>query len=208
GRLGFWPGGGDEPRAQGLGPQRGRFGARGGGTEQGKKLLHLFAERTEPGLDGSLVDVWTEGRGFDGNERWRGRCNGDGFKRRDRFARLGLILEDLARAGDRVALVVEQALDAQRHLDVALPVEALAGAAFVGLELRELGLPEAQYVGGDLAEPRDIADPEVELVRNLRSDGLANWLMGSHAIAVTRPGSPGGACWLAQSIGRRRPGGQ
>ena len=37
--------------------------------------------------------------------------------------------EDLACAGDGVALVVEQALDAERHLYVALAIEPLPGAA-------------------------------------------------------------------------------
>jgi hypothetical protein len=92
----------------------------------------------------------------------------------------GLGREGLAGAGDGVALVVEQALDAERHLDVALAVEALAGAAFVGLELRELGLPEAEDVGGDIAQLRYIANAEVELVRNdgwLGGNCFANWMM-------------------------------
>jgi hypothetical protein len=78
-------------------------------------------------------------------------------------------LEDLASAGDRVALVIEKALDAEGHLDVATTIEALACAAFVRLELRELALPETEDVGGDFAELGDIADAEVELVRNVRS---------------------------------------
>ena len=81
--------------------------------------------------------------------------------------------EDLAGAGDGVALVVEEALDAEGHLDVALAVEALAGAALVGLELGEFGLPEAEDVGGNIAELGYIANAEVELVRD---DG---WLGGN-----------------------------
>ena len=89
------------------------------------------------------------------------------------FLGFGFGGEDLAGAGDGVALVVEQALDTEGHLDVALAVEALAGAAFVGLELRELCLPETEDVGGHVTQLGYIADAEVELVRN---DG---WLGGN-----------------------------
>ena len=93
-------------------------------------------------------------------------------------------LEDLARAGNGVALVVEQALDAQRHFDVAAAVETLAGAALVGLELGKLALPEAQDVGWNVAEFGDFADAEVELVRDVRPGGwgsFADWLVLRHA---------------------------
>ena len=75
--------------------------------------------------------------------------------------------EDLPGAGDGVALVVEEGLDAQGHFDVAAAIEALACAAFVGLKLREFALPEAQDVGWNFAEPGDFADAEVELVRDV-----------------------------------------
>jgi hypothetical protein len=78
-----------------------------------------------------------------------------------------LCLEDLPGAGDGVALVVEEAFDSQCHLNVAAAIEALAGAAFVGLELRELALPEAKDVGWNVAEPSDFADAEVEFVRDV-----------------------------------------
>jgi hypothetical protein len=78
-----------------------------------------------------------------------------------------LAFEDLTSTGDGVALVVEEGFDAEGHLDVATAVEALAGAAFVGLELGELALPEAEDVGWDLAEPGYFADAEVELVRDV-----------------------------------------
>src|SRR5262245_43853590 len=57
-----------------------------------------------------------------------------------------LRLETLLRAGDREALVVEQLLDAQDRLDVASPIDALAGAVLRGSERGELGLPVAQHV--------------------------------------------------------------
>jgi hypothetical protein len=100
------------------------------------------------------------------------------------LAELGL--EHRARAGDGVALFLEQALDAEGHLNVAAAVEALAGATFVGAELRELALPKAQDVGGDFAEAGDFADAEVELVRYIGHRGavalraFTDWLVVSH----------------------------
>ena len=69
-----------------------------------------------------------------------------------RLARPGFGFEQLARAGDGVALVVEQVADAQGHLDIAAAEEALAGAALVGPKLWELGLPEAEDGGLHIAE--------------------------------------------------------
>ena len=77
---------------------------------------------------------------------------------------LHLALDDLAGAGDGVALIVEEGLNTEGRLDVAAAVEALAGAAFVWFELGEFALPEAEDVGGDVAETGDFADAEVELV--------------------------------------------
>jgi hypothetical protein len=109
----------------------------------------------------------------------------------------GFGLEDLAGTGNGVALVVEEALDAEGGFDVALAVEALACAAFVGLELVEFGLPEAEDVGGDVAEASDVADAEVELIgddNRLGGDGLANWVVGTHDLNTKyrcgRGGSP------------------
>ena len=101
-----------------------------------------------------------------------------------------LTFEDLAGAGDGVSLVVEKALDSQGHFNVAAAVEALAGAAFVRLELRKLALPEAENVGRDVAEPGDFADAEVELVRDVGPGGwggFADWLVLRHARKLRRP---------------------
>ena len=70
----------------------------------------------------------------------------------------------LARAGNREALLVEQLLDAQHALDVALAVHALSRAALDRLQLRELGLPEAQHVGGQMAQRGHFSDAEIKLV--------------------------------------------
>src|SRR5580704_11604667 len=70
----------------------------------------------------------------------------------------------LAGAGDGESLFVEKLLDAENALDVALAVQALAGAAFDRFDLRKFGLPEAQHVGGQVAEGGDFADAEIKFV--------------------------------------------
>jgi hypothetical protein len=105
---------------------------------------------------------------------------------------LHLALDGLAGAGDGVALVVEEGFYAEGGFDVAAAVEALAGAAFVGFELGEFALPEAEDVGGNVAETGYFADAEVELVGYLRGCSrrtFANWLMLRHA---RRPRLSGG----------------
>ena len=109
-----------------------------------------------------------------------------------------LTFEDLASAGDGVALVVEEALDAQGHFDVAAAVETLAGAAFVRLELWEFALPETEDVGRDVAEFGDLADAEVELVRDVGPGGwggFADWLVLRHARSSEDRLSGGGGLW-------------
>jgi len=54
-----------------------------------------------------------------------------------------LAFKELTGAGDGETLVVEERFDAEGHLDVAAAVEALAGSAFVGVELGKFTLPEA-----------------------------------------------------------------
>jgi len=97
---------------------------------------------------------------------------------------LQLGLENLPGAGDGVALVVEEALDAQSHFNIAAAVETLAGAALVGFELRKLALPEAQDIGWNVAELGDFTDTEVKLVRDVGPGwwgSFTDWLMLCHA---------------------------
>ena len=82
-----------------------------------------------------------------------------------RFLLFRFDFEELPRAGDRIALIVQEPLDAEGHLDVATTEETLTGSALVGLELRELAFPEAKDVGGDVAEPGDLADAESRVCR-------------------------------------------
>ncbi len=95
-----------------------------------------------------------------------------------------LRLDDLARAWDGVALLVEQRFDVEDGFDVATAVESLAGASLVWFELGKLALPEAQNIGGDVAEARDLAYAEVEFVRDVGPGGWgvsADWLVLCHA---------------------------
>ncbi len=100
------------------------------------------------------------------------------------FFLLQLGLEDLPRAGNGIALVIEEAFDAQSHFNIAAAIETLAGAALVGLELRKLALPEAQDIGWNVAELGDFTDTEVKLVRDVGPGcwgSFADWLMLYHA---------------------------
>jgi hypothetical protein len=74
------------------------------------------------------------------------------------------LVQGLAGAGKRVSLSVDQAFDLQGQLNVATAVKALAGSAFVGLELGKLRLPKAQDVGLELADAGHISNLEVETV--------------------------------------------
>jgi hypothetical protein len=109
-----------------------------------------------------------------------------------------LTFEDLTGAGDGVSLVIEEALDAQGHFDVAAAVETLSGAPFVRLELRELALPEAEDVGRNVAELGDFTDAEVELVRDVGPGGwggFADWLVLRYARKLRGPPTGGGGLW-------------
>ena len=67
-------------------------------------------------------------------------------------------------ARDGEAFVIEKLLDAQHRLHVFASIHALAGAALDWLELRKFGLPEAQNVGGKLAQAGNFSDAEIKFV--------------------------------------------
>jgi hypothetical protein len=98
----------------------------------------------------------------------------DGFAAADgdelglRFAAvfLDFLGELLACSGDGVALAMDELFNAEDELDIFAPVEALAGSAFGGAELRELFFPETQDIGFYAAESSGFSDAEVEFVRN------------------------------------------
>ena len=72
--------------------------------------------------------------------------------------------EGVACARESVAFAVDEALDLESHLDIAPAVEALTGAAFVGLELGKLRLPEAENVGFKAADACNVANLEIEAI--------------------------------------------
>jgi hypothetical protein len=59
---------------------------------------------------------------------------------------------------------VNEALDLEREFDLAAPIEALAGSAFVGLELGKLSLPKTKDVWFDSADAGYIPDLEVQAI--------------------------------------------
>src|SRR5262249_37639575 len=69
-----------------------------------------------------------------------------------------VILEDPLRAADRVALAIEEVLDAAQKIDVIGPVVAPAAATFQRLDLLKPRLPEAQDVLRQVQIVRDFAD--------------------------------------------------
>jgi hypothetical protein len=91
-----------------------------------------------------------------------GRRNGDLW-----IATPADLLKCLARAGKRVSLGMNKPLDIERQFHVTAAVKPLSGTAFVGLELRKLGLPETQDVGFHFANARDITNLEIETVWDL-----------------------------------------
>src|SRR3954454_15104886 len=77
-----------------------------------------------------------------------------------------VILEDALRAADRIALAVEQVLDAAQKVDVVRAIIAAAAAALQRLDLLEAGFPESQHVLRQVEIPCDLTDCP-ECVRRL-----------------------------------------
>ena len=76
------------------------------------------------------------------------------------------LFQSLARAGKRISLGMNEPLYLQGHFNIAAAIEPLTSAALVGLELRELRLPESQHVGLNLADARNVANLEIKTVRD------------------------------------------
>jgi hypothetical protein len=57
----------------------------------------------------------------------------------------------------------------QRRLYIAPAIQPLARAAIMGFKLRKLTLPEAENIARHIAQPRNLADAKVKLIRDLRS---------------------------------------
>jgi hypothetical protein len=98
---------------------------------------------------------WMGGRGWDG--AGAGFAQGAGGE---------LAFQLLLGAGDGVALVVEELLDAPDDLELFLAVDALPRAALARAQRRKLGLPVAQDVRLDAERFTGLADLVVEALLN------------------------------------------
>src|SRR6516165_8714497 len=83
-----------------------------------------------------------------------------------RLCRLGFRFQVLTRAWDGEALFIQKLLDSQRGLRIALTVHALTGATLYGFQLRKLCFPKTKHIGWQPADLRDLANAEIQLVRN------------------------------------------
>ena len=72
----------------------------------------------------------------------------------------------LASTGQRVAFAMDESFDFERQLHFAAAIEALAGSAFVGLELGKLSFPETKDIGFYGADAGYVADLEVQTIRD------------------------------------------
>jgi hypothetical protein len=84
----------------------------------------------------------------------------------DVFRQLGfglplLRIEVLTGAFDGEFLMVEQVLDGQDQLDVATPVEALAGLGSLGTDAGKLAFPKSQDGRGYIGDTADFTDAKV-----------------------------------------------
>ena len=171
-------------RAIALGRAWARLGSArfGGGWLSGEHLVDIAEFHAEP-LEADLHLGWL-GEGFaaaDGDELGLGLA----------AVFLDFLCELLAGAGDSVAFAVDELLDAEGEFDIAAAIEALARATLVGFKLGKLALPEAQDIGRDIAQACDLANAEVQLVRDVRRRGVtADWLVVSHLQTWTFPRNP------------------
>src|SRR5512145_2478983 len=101
------------------------------------------------------------------------------------------VVQPIARAADREALLVQELPNAADEQDLVVLVVAAVAAPLHGLQLGELLLPVAQHVRLDAAQLAHLADGEVALRRNRRELSFpATWLHD----APSRP-SPSVSGW-------------
>ena len=160
-------------RASGREEGAGRAGERGetrpaaglSGSRRGQQACNL-PQFGAGAADGGGNVIQALGGGGSGREQQAGLGIALRGGLRTGAAAVDPIGENLASAGQGVTLGVDQALDFEGQFNVATAVKTLAGTALVGLELGKLRFPEAQDVGFDTAEACDIANLEVETVRD------------------------------------------
>ena len=99
------------------------------------------------------------------------RLDGERAARHDlEVAALAMLVDLLARALDRVLLVVQQMLHEHDQLDLAPLIDAIAGAILRRAEKAELALPIAKHVRLEAGQLADLADRE-ELLNRFRRMG-------------------------------------
>jgi len=92
------------------------------------------------------------------------------------------LFKRLARSWNCVTLAMHQPLDLEHELDIAAAIQTLPRSALVRFQLRELRLPETQNIRFKFADLRDVANFEVEAVRDRRSfDGALSIQLCSHS---------------------------
>jgi hypothetical protein len=112
----------------------------------------------------------------------------DALQRSPRFeaaTALFALCETPAGAGHRVSLLVEEFLDLEDQDHIPLAVQALSPAALARLQGGKLALPIAENVRRNPRDGGDVADTEVEAIRNLGLDiggGLKRTLPGRRQI--------------------------
>src|ERR1044072_9579315 len=123
--------------------------------------------------------------------RGRRRRGGRGFL----AARIALA-QQLLDAADRIAFLVQKAVDALGQSDVVGPIVAAVAGALQRLQLREARLPIAQYVLGHAEIGGKLTDrPEGEVALALRFGGH----LGQPARAIRSR-----MIWLAREVRTRR----
>jgi hypothetical protein len=140
-----------------------------GSGEEGEEGFEFGADVGEAGGVG-------RGGGKEGGLA-RGFLDGGGFG-----AVLAFVLEEGPGAFDGEALFVEEVLDFEDEFNVLAAVEALVGTGFFGVKGGEFGLPEAEDVLFDAGETADIADAEVEAIRDFGCRSVGRCRCGGHGI--------------------------
>jgi hypothetical protein len=109
----------------------------------------------------------------------RGLRRGLSWRRRSCLTFCPLCLaQSLPGARKRISLAINEPFDFDRDLNIAFAIEALAGAALIGLQLRKLRFPETKHIRLHFENARHIPDFEVETVGDRRSfnGALRGWM--------------------------------
>ena len=101
------------------------------------------------------------------------------------------LIEPVARAVDRKALLIQQLANASNQQHFMMLVVPTIAASLDGLELRELLLPLAQHMRFDRAQITHLTNGEVALGRNRRQVDPLRVFIGSHEGQAKRSGVDG-----------------